>query len=98
MILLSMLMAVVQPSQDTTRLTLVRAVELALERAPILESARQARAGASGARRQLASQWCPEEDQYVEYYIPGTEPTEFCDRTSRRFRLPGVPGFPGLPR
>jgi penicillin-binding protein 1A len=41
----------------------------------------------------LASQWCPVEDQYVEYYIPGTEPTEFCDRSSRRFRLPGLPGF-----
>jgi penicillin-binding protein 1A len=41
----------------------------------------------------LASQWCPEEDQYVEYYIPGTEPTEFCDRSSRRFRLPGLPGI-----
>ena len=45
----------------------------------------------------LASQWCPQEDQYVEYYIPGTEPTEFCDRSSRRFRLPGVPGLP-IPR
>jgi penicillin-binding protein 1A len=36
----------------------------------------------------LASRWCPEEDQYVEYYIPGTEPTELCDRSSRRFRFP----------
>lgn len=36
----------------------------------------------------LASRWCPEEDQYVEYYIPGTEPTEQCDRSNRRFRLP----------
>jgi penicillin-binding protein 1A len=44
----------------------------------------------------LASPWCPEEDQYLEYYIPGTEPTELCDRSSRRFRLPGVPGLPGL--
>ncbi len=41
----------------------------------------------------LASRWCPEEDQYVEYYIPGTEPTELCDRSNRRFRLPGVPGL-----
>jgi penicillin-binding protein 1A len=36
----------------------------------------------------LASRWCPEEDQYPEYYIPGTEPTEFCDRSNRRFRVP----------
>jgi penicillin-binding protein 1A len=36
----------------------------------------------------LASRWCPEEDQYVEYYIPGTEPTELCDRSNRRFQLP----------
>jgi penicillin-binding protein 1A len=39
---------------------------------------------------QLASQWCPAEDQYMEYYIPGTEPTEYCDRSARRFRLPGI--------
>jgi hypothetical protein len=36
----------------------------------------------------LASRWCPAEDQYVEYYIPGTEPTELCDRSNRRFQLP----------
>ena len=36
----------------------------------------------------LASRWCPEEDQYLEFYIPGTEPTELCDRSSRRFRFP----------
>jgi penicillin-binding protein 1A len=36
----------------------------------------------------VASPWCPTEDQYVEYYIPGTEPTEPCDRTERRFRIP----------
>jgi len=41
----------------------------------------------------LASRWCPEEDQYVEYYIPGTEPTELCDRSSRRFRFPRVRGI-----
>jgi penicillin-binding protein 1A len=35
-----------------------------------------------------ASPWCPTEDQYMEYYIPGTEPTEPCDRTERRFRIP----------
>ena len=37
----------------------------------------------------LASRWCAEEDQYLEYYIPGTEPTEYCDRSGgRRFRIP----------
>jgi len=40
----------------------------------------------------LASRWCPEEDQYLEYYIPGTEPTELCDRSSRRFRFPRIRG------
>ncbi len=34
----------------------------------------------------LASRWCTEEDRYLEYYLPGTEPTELCDRSSRRFR------------
>lgn len=39
----------------------------------------------------LASKWCPKSDQYLEYYIPGTQPTEFCDRSSdRRFREPGI--------
>jgi penicillin-binding protein 1A len=39
----------------------------------------------------LASRWCDKEDQYLEYYIPGTEPTEFCDRRGgRRFRIPRV--------
>ncbi len=39
---------------------------------------------------QLASKWCPKSDQYMEYYIPGTAPTEFCDRSSdRRFRQAG---------
>ena len=41
---------------------------------------------------QLASRWCPEEDQYLEYYVPGTEPTELCDRSSRRFRVPRIRG------
>ena len=41
----------------------------------------------------LASRWCPDEDQYIEYYMPGTEPTELCDRSSRRFRFPRVRGF-----
>ena len=34
----------------------------------------------------LASRWCAEEDRYLEYYLPGTEPTELCDRSRRRFR------------
>jgi hypothetical protein len=38
----------------------------------------------------LASRWCPEDEQYLEYYIPGTEPTEFCDRSNRRFRVPRI--------
>lgn len=37
----------------------------------------------------LASRWCPAEDQYLEYYVPGSEPTEFCDNAARR-RL-GIP-------
>ncbi len=41
----------------------------------------------------LASRWCPADDQYIEYYVPGTEPTELCDRSSRRFRLPRVRGI-----
>lgn len=41
----------------------------------------------------LASKWCPQEDQYLEYYIPGTEPTEFCDRSGeRRFDVTGLGG------
>lgn len=38
----------------------------------------------------LASRWCDEANQYLEYYIPGTEPTEFCDRSDRRFRVPRI--------
>jgi outer membrane protein TolC len=60
MILLAMVVAWLQPARDTTRLTLDAAVQLALQRAPVLEAARQARAGASGARRQVASQWRPQ--------------------------------------
>lgn len=41
----------------------------------------------------LASRWCTDEPSYFELYIPGTEPTEVCDRTTR-FRigrdLPGI--------
>jgi penicillin-binding protein 1A len=32
----------------------------------------------------LASQWCPSEDAYVELYLPGTQPTEYCDRIGPR--------------
>ena len=39
----------------------------------------------------LASKWCDAENSYVELFIPGTEPTEFCDQTARRFRVPGRP-------
>ena len=38
----------------------------------------------------LASRLCDEANQYLEYYIPGTEPTEFCDRSDRRFRVPRI--------
>ena len=37
----------------------------------------------------LASRWCPAEDAYLELYLPGTEPTELCDRSGPRiFRTP----------
>ena len=37
----------------------------------------------------LASRWCPEDDQMLELFLPGTEPTEFCDRDDNRlFRTP----------
>jgi len=60
MIALSMLLAAFQPAQDSARLTLDDAVRMALQRAPVLEAARQARAGASSARRQVAAQWWPQ--------------------------------------
>ncbi|MEX0856252.1 MAG: PBP1A family penicillin-binding protein [Gemmatimonadota bacterium] len=31
----------------------------------------------------LASPWCPADRAYLEYFIPGTEPTEECDDTAR---------------
>jgi len=37
----------------------------------------------------LATEWCPQERAYVEYFIPGTEPTEACDVDS-----PGLFGVP----
>lgn len=37
----------------------------------------------------LASQWCSESDQILELFLPGTEPTEYCDRDdSNLFRIP----------
>lgn len=31
----------------------------------------------------LASRWCPVEDAYDELFLPGTEPTEYCDSAIR---------------
>ena len=37
----------------------------------------------------LASQWCPQEDQMLEMFLPGTEPTEYCDTDDfGLFRVP----------
>ena len=37
----------------------------------------------------LASQWCPQEEQILEMFLPGTEPTEYCDRDDfGLFRIP----------
>jgi membrane carboxypeptidase/penicillin-binding protein len=40
----------------------------------------------------LASRWCPEENAYTEYYLPGTEPTEYCEMGGLGIfrRLPGI--------
>jgi 1A family penicillin-binding protein len=36
----------------------------------------------------LASEWCPADRRYTEWYIPGTEPSEVCDESTRsRFPL-----------
>ena len=34
----------------------------------------------------LASRWCPADSAYTELFLPGTEPTEFCDLTGFRIR------------
>jgi len=34
----------------------------------------------------LASRWCPADSAYTELYLPGTEPTEFCDQSGFRIR------------
>ena len=37
----------------------------------------------------LASRWCPQDERMVELFLPGTEPTEFCDRQDLDiFRIP----------
>jgi len=37
----------------------------------------------------LASQWCPQEEQILDLFLPGTEPTEYCDRDDFGiFRVP----------
>ena len=54
------LLAMALPAQDTSRLTLEAAVRLALERAPSVEAARQALAGARGATREARAQWYPQ--------------------------------------
>ena len=37
----------------------------------------------------LASQWCPQEEQILEMFLPGTEPTDYCDRDDfGLFRVP----------
>ncbi len=39
----------------------------------------------------LASQWCPANRRYTEYYIPGTEPTEPCDDSAPSRTTPRWP-------
>lgn len=60
MISFLVLVVTLQSAQDTSRLTLDAAVRMALERAPLLTVAKEAYAGATGARRQAASQWWPQ--------------------------------------
>jgi penicillin-binding protein 1A len=45
------------------------------------------------ATGQLASQWCPDEQAYTEYFLPGTEPSEVCDP----YRGSGLFGTPLRP-
>ncbi len=60
------------------------------ERWPVLAGLKAVRVDRRTGK--LASRWCAEEDQYVEYFLPGTEPTEFCDQSGgRRFRIPREP-------
>ncbi len=39
----------------------------------------------------LASEWCPQSRRYVEYYLPGTEPTAPCDDSSGGATTPRWP-------
>jgi penicillin-binding protein 1A len=32
----------------------------------------------------LASRWCPADRAYTEVYVPGTEPTDYCDASGTR--------------
>jgi len=41
----------------------------------------------------LWSRWCSEENRYTELYIPGTEPTEVCDESTRFRRGRDLPGI-----
>jgi len=41
----------------------------------------------------LWSRWCSEENRYTELYIPGTEPTEVCDESTRFRRGRELPGI-----
>ena len=42
-----------------------------------------------GTTGKLASQWCTQEEPIIEMFLPGTEPTEFCDRDDfGLFRFP----------
>lgn len=44
----------------------------------------------------LATEWCPQDRAYTEYFIPGTEPTEGCDtETPGLFGVP-LRGFRGV--
>jgi penicillin-binding protein 1A len=45
----------------------------------------------------LATEWCPQERAYTEYFIPGTEPTEGCDLGNPGlFDMP-LRGFDAIP-
>ncbi len=39
----------------------------------------------------LASRWCPADSAYTELFLPGTEPTEFCDQSGFRIRRTPTP-------
>ena len=38
-----------------------------------------------------SSEWCPQNNQIMELFLPGTEPEEYCDTEDiSRFRIPGI--------